>query len=165
MKCFCRIPSDFHKDVLLPIESAPGQLCSGGQGFASLQTFGACARKDAGAVCQGQQVPGLCLPIHRVRSLYTLYFHVQFVQSVHRSEVRCFIRDSSARLPVIADNCPACFAAPKERHRRLAMLLLWLFPIQKGPTILDDPDSPDMADVNPEAERLAMCSWMSLACR
>jgi len=23
-----------------------------------------------------------------------------------------------ARLPVIADNCPACFAAPKERHRR-----------------------------------------------
>ena len=24
------------------------------------------------------------------------------------------------RLPVIADNCPACFAAPKERHRRFA---------------------------------------------
>ena len=27
---------------------------------------------------------------------------------------------STNRLPVIADNCPACFAAPKERHRDLA---------------------------------------------
>ena len=26
---------------------------------------------------------------------------------------------STTRLPVIADNCPACFAAPKERHRDL----------------------------------------------
>ena len=29
---------------------------------------------------------------------------------------------STNRLPVIADNCPACFAAPKERHRDLAFL-------------------------------------------
>merc|ERR1712087_75647 len=26
------------------------------------------------------------------------------------------------RLPIIADNCPACFAAPKERHRIKLML-------------------------------------------
>merc|ERR1719359_1552320 len=28
----------------------------------------------------------------------------------------------SNRLPVIVDNCPACFAAPKERHRTKLLL-------------------------------------------
>ena len=41
----------------------------------------------------------------------------------------CFVRErllrdfaSSRRLPVIAENCPACFAAPKERHRAKQLL-------------------------------------------
>ncbi len=41
----------------------------------------------------------------------------------------CYVRESSLRafaqsrrLPVIAENCPACFAAPKERHRTKQLL-------------------------------------------
>ncbi len=41
----------------------------------------------------------------------------------------CFVRErllrdfaSSRRLPVIAENCPACFSAPKERHRTKQLL-------------------------------------------
>ena len=61
----------------------------------------------------------VCRPLVHVREKTLAQFAKDNRHNCLNLQVRSFFSDfpCCSRLPVIADNCPACFAAPKERHR------------------------------------------------
>ena len=83
---------------------------------------------DEGASCGESPSPWAspCNPGWRSQANYTvtegdLRVIRPFVFTRER-QLREFAESAGVRLPVIAENCPACFAVPKERHRTKQLL-------------------------------------------